>query len=150
MAEMMNFQGPGFHMQVPTDWLITSNPEVQAMFVAPPQAGMRANLMITLRPLEASATLDAILSSALEIQKKDYPEFTLLEQGQFSIGDVIGHQHFYKWYNEKHTASVVQRQVLIVLNQVLTTITTTRMDVESVEDVDQAFAAILSSFKFDS
>lgn len=148
MSEMY-FQGPGFHLQVPTDWFVTSNPQVQVMFVAPPRDGARANLMITLRPLEASATLDEVVKSTLETQKKEYPEFSLIEDAEIYKGEVVGHQHLYRWYNETHKTRILQRQVIMVANQMLTSITTTRPDTDNMDDLDAALAAMIESFQFD-
>lgn len=149
MAEM-NFKGPGFQMKVPTDWLITSNPQVQAMFIAPPRTGMRANLIITLRPLDPDATLEAVVNTALSTQKKEYPEFALLEEGEYRNGELVGHQHLYKWYNQQHSTHILQRQVIFVAGQMLTSITSTRTYADGAEDLDLAFEAMLESFHFDA
>jgi hypothetical protein len=148
MTEMY-FKGPGFHMKVPSDWFITSNPQVQAMFVAPTQNGARANLMITLRPLDPSATLESIVATTLETQKKEYPEFVILEQGEYPKGDLIGHQHLYSWYNQQHSAHIVQRQVIFIAGQMLVSITTTRTRTGDADDFDIILTAMLQSFEFD-
>lgn len=147
--ETMNFQGPGFKMQIPTNWFITSSPQIQAMFVVPPQGILRANLMITLRPLEEGVTLADIVKSSIETQKKEYPEFELLEEAEYKKDEWTGSARVYKWYSSEHKTRLLQRQVVFVINQMLTTITTTRTDVDKAEEIDGAFEQILQSFHFE-
>lgn len=146
----MHFQGPGFHMQVPTNWFITSNPQVQVMLVSPSQNGIRANFMVTLRSLEPTVTLSSVVASALETQKKEYPEFALLEEGDYTKGQVVGHLHSYKWFNQRHSTLIFQRQVIFVNNQILTSLTTTRTDGVDGSEVDAVFNRILGSFQFEN
>jgi hypothetical protein len=142
----LHFQGPDFSLQVPSDWFNTAAPQIQAMFIAPPRQGVRANLMITLRPLDADIALAEIVISSLDTQKKEYAEFELLENGEYRQGDLIGHQRYYKWFSKEHNARIVQRQVMFIRAQVLYTLTTTRTDFPGVEDLDQTFSEMIKSF----
>jgi hypothetical protein len=144
----MNFEGPGFTLQVPTNWFLTSAPQIQAMFVAPPRDGVRANFMVTLRPLEEQVTLEAVAKSSLKTQEKEYDKFELLEAGDYKKEKLKGHMRHYKWFSKEHNAGIVQRQVLFVRDRMLTTITATRTDFPGTEDIDKAFADMLASFKF--
>jgi hypothetical protein len=144
----LHFQGPGFSLQVPSDWFNTAAPQIQAMFIAPPRQGVRANLMITLRPLDEAVTLEEVVRSSLETQKKEYAEFELLEDSEYKHEDLIGHQHYYKWFSKEHNARIVQRQVMFVRDRILTTITTTRTDFPGVEDLDNTFDTMINSFMF--
>lgn len=145
----MNFQGPGFKMQVPTNWFINSSPQIQAMFVAPPHGNLRANLMVTMRPLEKGVSLADVVKSSLETQKKEYPEFKLLEETDYKIDEWTGVARVYKWYSTEHKTRLLQRQVFFLINQMLTTITTTRTDADKAEEFDQIFEKILQSFHFE-
>ena len=145
----MNFQGPGFKIQIPTNWFITSSPQVQAMFVAPPQGELRANLMITMRPLEEDATLVDILKTSLETQKKEYPEFELLEETEIEKDGWTGITRLYKWFSSEHKTRILQRQVFFVIKQMLTTITTTRTATNKAQEMDAVFIQILESFHFE-
>jgi len=145
----MNFQGPGFKIQIPTNWFITSSPQVQAMFVAPPQGELRANLMITMRPLEEDVTLVDILKTSLETQKKEYPEFELLEETEIEKDGWTGITRLYKWFSSEHKTRILQRQVFFVIKQMLTTITTTRTATNKAQEMDAVFIQILESFHFE-
>jgi hypothetical protein len=144
----MNFQGPGFKLQVPTNWFISSSPQIQAMFVAPPQGNLRANLMVTMRPLEEGVSLADVVKSSLDTQKKEYPEFELLEETAYKLDEWTGIARKYKWYSSEHKTRLLQRQVFFLLDQILTTITTTRTDIDKSEELDQVFTQILQSFHF--
>jgi hypothetical protein len=144
----MNFDGPGFKLQVPTDWFITSSPQIQAMFVSPPREGGRANFMVTLRPLDENVTLEQVSTTSLETQKKEYKQFKLLQEAPVQKGDINGHRRLYSWFSEEHNAKIMQQQVLFVANRMLTTITTTRTDLPVTEEVEPIFTQMIESFQF--
>lgn len=143
----MNFEGPGFTMQIPTDWFITSTPQIQAMFVSPPRKGGRANFMVNVRPLDMDVTLDQVVKTSLETQKKEYDKFELLESAIYSKDNLTGHQRLYKWFSKENNATIRQRQIIIVTGQMLITLTSTRTDLKIMEELDDVFAQMLESFK---
>ncbi|RMD66927.1 DUF1795 domain-containing protein [Candidatus Parcubacteria bacterium] len=146
--EMMNFEGPGFTLQVPSNWFITSTPQIQAMFVAPPRKGGRANFMVTLRPVEKDVTLDQVVQTSLDTMQKEYAQFELLQAGEYQKGDLIGHQRLYTWFSKEHNAPILQRQVIFIADQILYTLTTTRVNISSLEDLDAVFEQMIASFQF--
>lgn len=143
----MNFEGPGFTMQVPTNWVVTSSPQIQAMFVSPPRQGGRANFMVTIRPVNQDVTLEQVAASALETQKKEYEKFDLLETSEFRLGELVGTQRHYTWFSQEHNAPIRQRQVILVTGGLMFTITLTRTDVKELEELDAILAEMLASFK---
>lgn len=146
---MMDFKGPGFHMQVPTDWFITSSPQVQVMFLAPPsQEKVRPNLMITLRPLEPDVDLQAVARLAKETQEKEYPQYKVIEEGMLEK-EPIGFARAYSWHQADRQVDVVQRQVMFIQGQVLFTLTATRPEMNQAEIVDSLLDHMIQTFKFD-
>ena len=146
---MMDFKGPGFHMQVPTDWYITSSPQIQVMFLAPLTAEkVRPNLMITLRPVEPSVDLLAVARLARETQEKEYPQYQVVDESTLEK-DPPGFSRTYRWFQENHQAVVIQRQILFIRDEVLFTITATRPEMAQAETVDFLLDHMIQTFKFD-
>jgi hypothetical protein len=146
---MMDFKGPGFHMQVPTDWFITSSPQVQVMFIAPPsQEKVRPNLMITLRPVEPDVDVQEVARLAKETQEKEYPQYKVLEEGMREK-EPIGYSRTYRWHRVDHQVDLVQRQVMFVQEQVLFTLTATRPEMDQAALVDSLLDHMIQTFKFD-
>jgi len=145
----MNFQGPGFQMDVPTDWVITSSPQFQAMFIAPSETdGLRANLMITMRPVKPEVTLEEVARLAKETQQKEYTEFEVVEEGELTVSGSKGYQRLYRWFNQEAGTQVLQRQVMLMGGRVLVTLTSTRPVNEQAAPFDKQFASMIDSFRF--
>lgn len=145
--QTMNFEGPGFRLQVPTTWLITSTPSVQVMFISPPRRFGRANLSITIRPLEKDATLEEVVQTAQEIQQKEFDSFELLEANEYQSNGLVGYKRVYKWFSKEHNFPVQQCQIMLIVNQILYTLTCTRPDVESMAEFDEIFEQMVKSFQ---
>jgi hypothetical protein len=148
MATLL-FQGPGFHMDVPSDWMITSSPQFQVMFVAPPGPSGRANLAISIRPVKDGTTVQEVAAAALKMEQRDYAEFRVEAEGELPGTGGLGYQRSYRWLNERNKTRVYQKMVLFLVKGMLTTITATREDSEPAKALDAAFEGMISSFAFD-
>jgi hypothetical protein len=151
---MKNFKGPGFSMQVPTDWYITSTPEIQAMFISPPyEDGAQANLMVTLNPVEEGVTAQSVADEAKKNQAAQYPEYEVLDEGLVDGTEGKGFQRTYEWFNADKELRVHQHQVMLVVNNMLYVLTTTRPAVaertEIVKQIDAILQQMLNSFALD-
>jgi hypothetical protein len=146
---MMDFQGPSFTMKVPTNWYITATPQIQAMFVAPPsEDGVYANLTVTLQPLEAGATLDAVMAETLSVQEKEYAEYNLREQETLELDGITKGRMVYTWMNKKHGQQVHQRQEMFIVGEMLYTLTATRsvVDSDEVKQLDALLRHMMETF----
>jgi hypothetical protein len=149
MVTTSHFQGPGFHMDVPTDWLITSSPQFQVVFIAPPEKYGRANLAINIRPVTKDATLEEIQQTAAKMQQRDYAKYQLESEGELPNTNGMGYQRTYTWFNERNNVHVYQKQLMFLVNEMLTTITITRELEPKSKEVDEIFNQMLASFAFD-
>lgn len=146
---MMDFQGPSFTMKVPTNWFITSTPQIQTMFVAPPtEDGLYANLSITLQPLTPEATLKAVVEQTLAVQEKEYADYQLLNQELVAENGLEKARLTYTWLNENHGKHVHQRQEMFLVGEVLYTLTATRSVAESdeVQRLDAMLRHMMETF----
>lgn len=141
------FEGPGFCLEIPTDWFITSSMQFQAMFIAPPgDQGERANLAVSMTPVQSDANLRSVIESARETQEKEYPQYQVLEE-QDSIDPEGTFRRRYQWYNPKNGVRVIQLQIFWITGQILFTITTTRTNVQGAEEFENIFDKIIDSFR---
>ena len=147
--DVMTFQGPGFHLNVPTNWVVFSNPQFQAMFVAPPSPAGRANLGIALRPVSEGTELAKIAETALAMQQKDYPKFKVVREGALEGSGGKGFERVYTWHNEQQKIDLHQRQVMFLVKGVLTTLTATRENRKEAEELDKVLEAMVASFAFE-
>ena len=147
----MHFRGPSFTMQVPTNWFITSSPKFQAMFIAPPGPdNVRANLAVSITPVDKDVTVQAVADAAKQTQQKEYPEYSILDEIEMTSADgKKGLRRVYKWYNRDKNMHIVQQQVFYLVSQMLYTITATREEREGMEAIDDMFAQMIASFKFE-
>lgn len=148
--EYMSFRGPNFLMEVPTDWVVSSSPQFQAIFLAPHEHGVRPNLVVSLRPVEPQVTVAATAESARANQERQYPEYEVLEEVDFTESGGSGFLRRYQWFNAANSSAVVQTQALFLHQQILYTLTATRaIDMESptAEDIDTIFEYMIRSFR---
>lgn len=151
---MKNFKGPGFSMEAPTDWYITSNPQIQVMFISPSQTdGSRANLMITVNPVKDNITVASVSEEAKKTQSEQYSEYQILSEDFLNSDDQNAFQRVYEWTNSDLSIRVHQKQVMILSNGFLYILTTTRAvgddDSEELKRLDATMEYMLQSFRLD-
>ena len=145
----MTFIGPTYTLDIPGDWLIMSSPEFQVMFLGPIEAGdtVRPNLLLAIQRLEAGSTAQEVAASALEAQQQDYPEFQVLDENDFSEGELTGALRTYTWHNPDQGVYLHQSQAMYVLGQSLYTLTATRgADDPKADRLDETMQVIMGSF----
>lgn len=143
--ETKHFQGPGFVMEVPTDWFISSSPQFQAVFLSPPTAdGLRANLTVSMRPVEADVTVLAVAQATGEAQAAEYPQYEVLEEIDYTQQGGSGFLRRYRWRNDD--GPLVQTQAFFLVAQMLFTLTGTARDTIA-DDAQPIFNAMIDSFR---
>jgi hypothetical protein len=121
----MRFQGPGFALDAPTDWLITASPQAQAIFLGPDINGVRSNLIVTIRSVAESATLKDLARLADESQRALSTAYTVINEHDYSDeGGAAFVRSFTRIVGEG--TEVFQIQALFLLNGNLFTMTGTR------------------------
>lgn len=148
--QFMMFEGPNFTLEVPTNWVVTSSPQLQAIFLGPQDPLIRPNMVVSLRPVEVNVTYQAVAQAAKETQEKEYPEYTILDEVDFSQFGGIGMKRQYSWVNPTNNAKVVQVQTYFVAGQVLFTLTASRGDhgnTNAAEEMDNIFNHMIETFR---
>lgn len=142
----MDFQGPGFTLRVPSDWIVQAAPAIQAIFVSADKSLVfRPNLVITLRPLEPDVTLAQIVEFSRQSQENDYSGYALEEQGAINVGAIEGVRRAYRWFDQQQNIWIAQMQSMYVYDQVLYTLTATYAPGDK-EAVQPVFAQMFDSF----
>jgi len=143
----MLFQGPGFELEVPTDWLVVSSPDYQAMFLGPKlKSGARANMMVTVRPVNEDVTLEVIAVQARKFQEHEYDDYHVLDETDYTQEGGIAYLRRYEWGSKQGGNRVSQVQGFFLVDNVLFTLTATRTEKKN-KQVDAAFDRMFRSFR---
>jgi len=143
----VDFQGPLFTLRSPSDWYVTSTPDIQAMFIEPNRGQeIRANVIISLRPVQENVTVDGVLGSAQEQQRAQYPEFNLVAQEEVQAGEGVGKYQMYTWVNPENGVPVLQAQAFFIVNNLLFTLTAT-CDQREQEEATPVFNEMFGSLR---
>ena len=151
---LKEFKGPGFTMEVPTNWYISSTPQIQAMFISPPQeGGVQANLMVTMNPVQENVTAESVAKEAKKNQMAQYEQYQIIEEGFIKRTNKQGYQRVYEWFNPNQELKLHQKQIMLVVSNMLYILTTTRpVDTDNEEVLqrfDTSLEMMLQSFKLD-
>lgn len=122
--DTMRFQGPGFALDVPTNWVVAASPQAQAVFFGPQVSGIQSNLIITIRRVATGVTLQEIARVSDENQRVVSANYTVLgEQDYTEEGGSAFVRRFTRTTGE---GSVVEQiQALILVDTLLYTLTGT-------------------------
>ena len=140
---MKDFQGPGFSLQIPTDWLITSDQNFQAIFLAINESKPRPNLSIAMRKLDDDVTLADVINITQRTKQEQYENYQSLESIQPSEFAWI---HRYQWHQPELGIGIYQVQVAFLVQNILFTLLGTCL-VSQVGTYDSVFTDMYSSFR---
>jgi hypothetical protein len=147
--DFMRFRGPGFEMEVPTDWLVTSSVRYQAMFLGPQSADeFRPNLMVTIRPTTEDVSPAKIAEATRDVQKSGYPGFEILDEVDYTEQGGIGFMRRFVWHDDDNGLDVLQMQSFFVVGGAAFTLTATRArDDSRAADLDAIFDHMTHTFR---
>ena len=150
MTDFMDFQGPTFAMNVPTNWFITSSPKFQAIFIAPDEhqsTQVKSSFIISMRRVKDDVTLPGVIETVKQKQQKDYPEYEILEEGSPTTerGEYFLRQ--YKWYDQEKDIYIRQDQAFHIVAPILYTLTATRKASVETAEIEPVFMKMIQSFK---
>lgn len=142
--EYMEFIGAGFTIQTPTEWLITSSPEHQVIFLGAnnPQ-GVRPNVMVSVRAVDDTVTVDKLASETLTAQQAQLPGYRVLNETDNRERGVF--ERRYQWTRPNGGETVVQTQRFFVLGNLFFSFTATRLEQEA--QYEPVFKHVLDSFR---
>jgi len=147
MVDMKRFEGPGFNMQIPTNWLISSTLAFQAMFHAPREEdGTQANLTVSIRKIEEGGTLLEVVNVARAKQAEEYPEFEVLEEEDYTEQGGVGYKQKYRWHNPQVDADLVQTQAFFMVDQFIFSLTGTSY-LQHADKYDPILEEMIGSFR---
>jgi hypothetical protein len=141
-----------FRVRVPSDWLQTASSEFEAVFIAPPvENGPGSNVAITHALLKPGASLKTLSDAMRQMQEAEYPEYQIIEEGDFVGQHLRGFIRRYRWKNTQEDFAIIQFQVFYLASQVAVyVLTATRpehTDLQDVESLDSEFLEIAHSFE---
>lgn len=145
--ETKEFRGPGFVMEIPTHWLISSTTDFQAIFLSPrKEDGTQANLTVSIRQLDEGSTLEAVVEVLQNTQHERYPQFNVLEEVDYSESGGSGFKQIYSWFNEEQNATIIQTQALFYVERLLFTLIGTAFQPHA-DEYQDIFNTMIDSFR---
>jgi hypothetical protein len=147
----MLFEGPTFTMEAPTNWVVSSSPQFQAIFLGPTDQPIRPNLIISIHPVNADVTPESVAETARQTQTSEYNGYEVLAEVNFSEYDGQGVMRRYRWVNPNGDVPVVQVQAFFIHQAMLHTLTATRAETVPAgigQNVDEIFDRMMQSFRF--
>lgn len=142
------FLGPGFTMLVPTHWYVASTPQHQAAFVAPEAGEVKSNLVVSINKAATGVTVKELSAAAKARQSQEYPQYQVIDEKDLSKEGYQAVERRYQWFNAEHKAIILQRQIIMMLDQVVYTLTTTqKYDGAGDKETDQIFTQMLNTFR---
>jgi hypothetical protein len=147
--DTMEFRGPGFHMQVPTDWLIRATPQHQAIFIAPRQKdGSGANLVVDMLRVSKDFELQHVHALLEQSRKRLVPDAKVIAEDDKSALDGRPAYHcLYRFKHPKAKKGTIQRVMALAVDGMLVSLTASRTAGEFPE-LDKALATMCDTFKF--
>jgi len=125
----MIFQGPGFTLDMPSDWRVRALPEVQALISKlAPDASIPASFAVALRPTETTVTLETMVDKLQQELPQSYTQFALLEEGELTISGQPAYGFHYTWFNDDHDLTIVQSQIFMLVDETMVILTSTHPD----------------------
>ena len=150
--KLMHFQGPKFLMQVPTDWLISSTPQFQAIFTAPDDGGsIHGNVVVSIRAVQDDVTAVGVAEAAKNTQEKEYPQYQVLEE-MLNETEIPSVQRTYKWHKIDREIDIMQRQAFHVYEGKLYTLTGTYPagSKQNTQSLAQTIQQMIDSFQLEA
>lgn len=149
-TQMMTFVGPTFIMETPTDWIVGSSAQFQAVFRdVIPDGAIHSNLGVAVRTVEEGVKLREVIAIARETQEKEYPDYNVLLEAPVVVGPIGGVRRVFEWQPPDLDTRVQQQQVSLLNGRNLYTLTTTRAaGAENGDEIDAVFEHMLGSFEF--
>ena len=142
MTQTMIFNGPGFSMQVPTDWSISSNSKYQAIFSATTSTGeFRPNLVVAVRRVKAEVKATDVAATARVNQEAEYNNYNLRFENELTNGSF---KRSYMWDHKESKSHIHQTQFFQINKSLLYTLTATNTSDQS--DFEELLNQMIESF----
>lgn len=151
-SPLMIFQGPGFFMRMPTNWLIVSEDDGRIAFIGPKVGAAHAGFTTKVAPSVGAdgAVVDhaSAAKSAITEQKKSRENFTILSEEDLSTESMHAYMIYCHWYNPEIDMILVQRQLYTVYNNLLYTLTSSVPNSDHISEFDRLFMGMFGSFRY--
>ncbi|MBN2385615.1 MAG: hypothetical protein JXB85_01245 [Anaerolineales bacterium] len=146
--ETMLFRGPGFEMQVPTNWLIRASPQHQAIFITPQREdNLLANLVVDLVRISSDVGLAEIRILLQRTRQDLFPDAEVLVEDEATLDGRPAYHCFYRFQHPKADKATLQRIIALPVDGMLVSLTASRTAGEAA-DLDRTLAGMIQDFKF--
>lgn len=150
MTQWMQFVGPNFTMQAPSEWVVLSSTKFQVMFLAPPlKDGRSLSLVLLMQPSTLSP--EEYVREVIQQQAQSQANFTLLTQEPFITKDGVTGILFAFTALYQSNQTILQRHVVFKFDNTLYWFLTsipTDIPSEIRQKVDEISQNMLNTFAF--
>lgn len=151
-SPLMIFQGPGFVIQMPTNWLIVNGDDGTIAFIGPTVGNARAGFTIAVEPIESDGRESLTYTTAAADAKRRLAEerqnFTILNEQDISTDALPAYTHYFHSYNPTIDMVILQRQVFASGNNSVITLTSSVPNTSHLDEFDRLFLKMIQSFRF--
>jgi hypothetical protein len=142
----VEYVGSTFILQVPTCWKQTSNPDFEALFLAPREEDFNANLGVASQLVAEETTAQIVAAKAREFQTVDYPQYRVSTEQDLIVDDRPAFKRTYTWHSEEYGIHITQTQLFIKDGTTLYTLTSTTLS-SNHDKYAPTFSTLFDSFE---
>lgn len=142
----VEYVGSTFVLHVPTRWKQTSNPEFEALFLAPQEEDFSANLGVSPQLVAEETTVQMVADKAREFQTVDYPQYRVSTEQTLTVDGKPAFKRTYTWHSEEFGVDITQTQLFVKDGTALYTLTATALS-SNYDKYAPAFSKMFDSFQ---
>lgn len=148
----MQFDGPTFALDVPTDWFAVSAPEYQTAFLSPPDArGQRASFTVAIRPLLEQVTARQFAEAIGQSYDQLDVSYEVLSGEAARLGEIEGYATTSLISSAEGSALLRQQQIVAVTDELIYVLIAScpaDLPEPAAEVIERSFATMFGTFAF--
>lgn len=142
----VEYVGSTFVLHVPTRWKQTSNPEFEALFLAPKEEDFNANLGVASQRVAEETTVTMVAEKSREFQTVDYPQYKVSTEQALTVDNRPAFKRTYTWHSEEYGIDITQTQLFVKDGTTLYTLTATALS-SNYDKYAPTFSKMFDSFQ---
>ncbi|MCB9137908.1 MAG: hypothetical protein H6642_06135 [Caldilineaceae bacterium] len=148
MTEMVLFQGPGFVVQKPSEWLAVATEQYQAALLGPMVGSARVGFLVSVTDVDKDDDpLKEVFERIKGEQQEKLTNYHVAMERDLSRDNVQAYSRNFTWYNGSIDMVIVERQVFMQVGATRFVVTSTQPNSEVLAQFDKLFVEMFNSFR---
>lgn len=147
MAKMILYQGPGFTVRKPSDWLAVATEQYQAAFLGPMIGAARAGFFVAVSPATDQRPVGQLFADIKGEQQAALDSYRVVSEQERVHEDFSALSRNFTWYNAAVNMVIAERQLFMHANDFLYIVTSTQPNNEHMDEFDALFVDMFNSFR---